>query len=142
MSKLVGLDTNVLARYYVAEEGGDAATQRQRQQARKLIEAGRPLRVAKTVLLELQWVLRGYYSFNEAEVGRVFRHLLSMQHISIEDRETVERALSNHAVGLDFADALHHASYSDCSSMASFDDRGFARKSKKLNLVPGVTIPR
>jgi predicted nucleic-acid-binding protein len=37
---LIGLDTNVLARYFVKEEGADAATQDQRQAARGVIESG------------------------------------------------------------------------------------------------------
>lgn len=142
MSKLIGLDTNILARYYVASEDGDEATQRQCELACKLIESGRPLMVAKTVLLELEWVLRGYYKFNGEEIGRVFAHLLSLPNVQLEDREAVERAVGNHSAGLDFADALHHASYAHCSTMASFDDRGFAKKSKKLNLVPTVSLPR
>lgn len=142
MRKLVGLDTNILARYYVASDEGDKATQRQSDLARKLIESGRPLMVAKTVILELEWVLRGYYKFNGKEIGRVFSHLASLPNVQLEDREAVERAMDNYAAGLDFADALHHASYGQCSTVASFDDRGFAKKSKKLNLVPTVSLPR
>jgi hypothetical protein len=43
--------------------------------------------------------------------------------------------------GLDFADALHHASYVACSHMASFDDRRFARRAGKLGLLPSVNLP-
>lgn len=142
MDKATGLDTNILARYYVESEDDDEATHRQRAQSRKLIESGRPLCVAKTVLLELEWVLRGYYKLRVKDVAKVFQHLLSLKHVQIEDRGIVERAFSNHLAGLDFADALHHASYANCASLASFDDRGFARKSKKLNLIPNVVLPR
>ena len=45
---MIGLDTNVLARYYVASE--DAPTQRQSQAAKALIDSGKRLFVAKTVL--------------------------------------------------------------------------------------------
>ena len=34
-----------------------------------------------------------------------------------------EQALSNCEAGIDFADALHHASYKTCESVATFDDR-------------------
>ena len=34
-----------------------------------------------------------------------------MPQLTVEDRNAVERALSNADAGLDFADALHHASY-------------------------------
>jgi hypothetical protein len=57
---MTGLDTNVLARYFVAEQPADPATEAQRQAARQLIESGQPLFLPKTVALELEWVLRGY----------------------------------------------------------------------------------
>lgn len=141
MKDAIGLDTNILVRYYVSDEP-DAATLRQREAARKLIESGRPLAVSKTVILELEWVLRGYYHFPHEDTGKVFAHLLGQPHIRFEDRSAVERAVRNHAAGLDFADALHHASYTDCKSVASFDDRRFARRARKLNLVPAVCLPR
>ena len=137
---MIGLDTNVLARYYV-EDRKDAATDPQKIAAKKLIESGRALMVAKTVILEFEWVMRGYYGFAQKEILKVLRHLLQMPHVTIEDRTTVELALSQCDTGIDLADALHHASYRSCASMASFDDRRFARRAKKLGLSPGVFIP-
>lgn len=138
---MIGLDTNVLARYYV-DDKADAQAQRQRLAARRLIESGQPLMVCKTVVLELEWVLRGYYGFAPAEIASVLRHLLAMPHVTVEDRESVARALANTEAGIDFADALHHASYKRCTSVASFDDRKLARRAKKLGLAPAVILPR
>jgi len=137
---MIGLDTNVLARYYV-EDKKDAEAERQRMAAQRLIESGRSLMVCKTVILELEWVLRGYYGFAQGEVVSVLRHLLALSHVTIEDRSTVEHALSHCDAGIDLADALHHASYRACASMASFDDRKFARRAKKLGLAPAVIVP-
>ncbi len=137
---MIGLDTNVLARYYI-EDKTDAQAQRQRVVARRLIESGQPLMVCKTVILELEWLMRGYYGFSQAEAISVLRHLLALSHITVEDRDAVEQALSSCDVGIDLADALHHASYRSCTSMASFDDRRFARRAKKLGLVPNVMLP-
>lgn len=142
MDRSIGLDTIILARYYVESAEDDLATTRQRALSQKLLESGKPLRVAKTVLLELEWVLRGYYQLDREEVSAVFQHLMSLAHVSIEDQDVVERALDHHAAGLDFADALHHASYADCASLASFDDRGFAKRVKRLNVAPTVVVPR
>jgi predicted nucleic-acid-binding protein len=136
---VIGLDTNVLARYYI-DDDADAEAQRQRLAARRLIESGQPLMVSKSVILELEWVMRGYYSFAQAEVASAMRHLLEQAHIIVEDREAVERALSNCEAGIDFADALHHASYQSCSSVATFDDRKFARRAKRLGLAPAVVV--
>lgn len=138
---MIGLDTNVLARYYI-DDDTDAEAARQRQAAQRLIESGNALLVGKTVLLELEWVMRGYYSFEPAEVSGVLRHLLSLPNVEIEDRNAVQRAVESHAAGLDFADALHHASYRQCDGMATFDDRRFARRARRLGLLPSVTLCR
>lgn len=136
---MIGLDTNVLARYYI-EDAADTEASRQREAARELIESGRPLMVSKSVILELEWVMRGFYGFDSSEVLLVLEHLVAQAHITVEDRASVEQALANCAAGLDFADALHHASYRGCTAMATFDDRKFARRAKKLALAPGVQL--
>ncbi len=136
---MIGLDANVLARYYV-DDAGDAQAQRQRLAARRLIESGQALMVSKTVVLELEWVMRGYYGFSQTEIASVLRHLLGLTHVTVEDREAVEQALANSDAGVDFADALHHASYKACASVATFDDRKFARRAKRLGMAPAVMV--
>jgi len=139
---VIGLDTDVLARYYLAGHDADAATARQQQAARRLLEGDQPLYVAKTVLLELEWVMRGAYALARAQFAAVLDHLLASPLVTVEDRLSVEAALAGHRNGLDFADALHHATYRSCAGMASFDDRKFARPAIKLGLVPPVSVPR
>jgi len=136
---MIGLDTNVLARYYIDDQV-DAEAQRQRLAARRLVESGQPLMVSKSVILELEWVMRGYYSFDQAEVASVMRHLLEQAHITVEDRDVIEQAIFNSEAGIEFADALHHASYRSCETVASFDDRKFARRAKKRGLAPAVVV--
>lgn len=137
---MIGLDTNVLARYYIQDESDLEAT-RQHEAARRLIESGKPLMVSKTVLLELEWVMRGYYGFAPAEIAGTLRHLLSLSHMVVEDRGEVERALANADAGLEFADALHLASYLTCDGVASFDDRKFARRARRKGLMPRIFVP-
>ncbi len=138
---MIGLDTNVLARYFVAESEADATTESQRQAARRLIESGQPLYLPKTVVLELEWVLRGYYRFDVEDVLRVLDQLLNHPCLTAEDRPSLEQAMAGLRSGLDFADALHHASCRGCEAVASFDDRGFAQKIRTLNLPPRVVVP-
>lgn len=138
---MIGLDTNVLARYFLAGTEPSAATVRQEQAARRLIEGDRALQVCKTVLLELEWVMRGRYATRPVQFIAVLEHLLALPHVSVEDRLSVEAALAAHRGGLDFADALHHASYRSCGSMASFDDRKFGRRAAKLGLAPPLEVP-
>ncbi len=137
---MIGLDTNVLARYYI-EDATDDEAEPQREAARRLIESGQPLMVSKTVLLELEWLMRGYYRLAVEDIRAVFRHLLELPHADIEDRVAVAQAIANMDAGLEFADALHHASYRACSAIASFDDRKFARRARRLGLAPAVIVP-
>ena len=138
---MIGLDTNVLARYFVEEAEADAATQRQREAARDLIESGQDLFLPKTVALELEWVLRGYYGFGVEQVLQVLDQLLHHACLEVEDRPALAQAVAGLRAGLDFADALHHASCRNCDTIASFDDRGFARRIRQLNLPPRVVVP-
>ena len=124
------LDTNILARYYVQEEGS-AQTLAQQEAARRILEGGSRLFVAKTVLLELEWVLRGVYGQARTDVCKVLENLLALTHVEIEDRAAVERALGNMRQGLDFADALHHASSRGCEAFLTFD-RAFAKVASAL----------
>ncbi len=135
---MLALDTNVLARYYVREGG---AARAQEEVARAVVERGTQLFVAKTVVLELEWVLRGVYGHPPKDVGRVIEHLLSLAHIEVEDRAAVESASGNLRRGLDFADALHHASSRSCEALLTFDARGFVGKARRLAITPPVRLP-
>lgn len=138
---MIGVDTNVLARYFVEEESSDAATQAQRQAPRQQIESGQDLFLPKTVALELESVLRGDYGFAAEQVLLVFEQLLHHPCLQLEDRPALEQAVAGLRSGLDFADALHPASCKGCEAVASFDDRGSARRIRQLNRPPRLVIP-
>ncbi len=70
---MIGLDTNILARYYIQDEA-DTEAEKQHKLARNLVESGEPLMVCKTVILEFEWVMRGYYQFSSSDVNAVFQH--------------------------------------------------------------------
>ena len=137
---MIGLDTNILARYYIQDES-DLEAGKQHLAAKKLIESGESLFICKTVMLEFEWVMRGYYRFELDEICSVFKNLLSQNHIKVEDKACVTQALVNFEKGLDFADALHLASCKNCTELASFDDKKFARRAKRNGLLPRVIIP-
>ena len=135
---MIALDTNVLARYYVASS--DAPSQKQSAAARKLLESGKSLFVSKTVVMELEWVLRGYYKSPPQDVLAVLTHLLGMPNLQVEDRVAVELATTALGDGFDFAVALHHASSRHCSSVATFDDQRFARRASAKGWMPPVKL--
>ena len=95
--------------------------------------------VGITVLLEFERVMRGFYQLPRADISRVLRALAGVQHIALEDRALVLSALSAYELGLDFADALHHARSTRASAFVTFDKR-FASKAKALALVPVVEV--
>lgn len=135
---MIGLDTNVLACYYVASP--DEATQQQSALARQLVESGKRLYVSKSVVLELEWVLRGYYKSPVSDVLTVLRHLQSLPNLELEDRVAVDMAIDALADGFDFADALHHASCRQCRQIATFDDKRFARRAALKSWKPPVQV--
>ena len=138
---MIGLDTNILARYYTAASShDDAVTARQCEAARRLIEGGKRLMVSQTVALELEWVLRGAYHISAAGIQDVFSHLLSLPQLEFEDRVAVQSAVTALSLGFDFADALHHSAYRRCSAVATFDNKGFAKRAKKAAFRPAVTL--
>jgi predicted nucleic-acid-binding protein len=130
------LDTSVLARFFV-DDADDAQAARQRPAA--VAALSERSFVSVTVLLELEWVLRGFYGLPTRDVLRVLRALASIEHITLEDRDAVLVAVDAFDKGLDFADTLHMARSSRASGFATFDQR-LARRAKGLALMPPVEL--
>ena len=128
------VDTNILARFYLRD---DAA---QGRIAARVLAAG-DVFIPKTVVLELEWVLRYVAEQSESKVIECLAHLIALPGITVEDRDEIEAALSHCRNGIDFADALHLAASSACSELLTFDDRGYARRAKKVRLKPAVLVP-
>lgn len=137
---MIALDTNVIARFYV-DDPADPEARHQRPLARQVFESGQALFVPLTVVLELEWVLRAFYSFKAPAYIRVMEHLAGLPNVRIEQMALVLLALKDLAGGLDFADALHLRASAHCAQLATFDDRKFARRAKRLGLVPVVWVP-
>ena len=130
------LDTNVLARFFV-DDADDAQAAQQRPAA--VAALSERSFVSVTVLLEFEWVMRGFYELPPRDISRVLRALGSLQHITLEDRDAVLAALDSFDRGLDFADALHLARSSRASGFVTFDQR-LARRAKRLALQPPVEL--
>lgn len=128
------LDTNVLARFFVDDADDEQAVLQRPAAMAALAERSF---VSMTVLLELEWVLRGFYELPARDVSRVLRALASIEHITFEDRPAVLVALDAFDKGLDFADALHLSRCSRASSLGTFDRR-FAKRAAVLASMPPV----
>ena len=137
---MIALDTNILARYYVIH-AADTESARQHAQVVKTLTGKERFFVPKTVVLELEWVLRGFYAQPRNDILRVLDHLMAMPMVRVEDDSVVSAAIDAYRAGLDFADALHLASAHGCARLLTFDDRGFARPAARLKLMPAVVLP-
>jgi predicted nucleic-acid-binding protein len=129
------VDTNVLARYYLGDDPAQARL------AANVLASG-DIFVPKTVVLELEWVLRSVAEQPRAKVIECIAHLLGLPGVVVEDHEEIEVALQNCSRGIDFADALHHAASQRCRELVTFDDRGYARRAAKLHLKPPVRVAK
>jgi len=130
------LDTNVLARFFV-DDADDVQAAKQRPAA--IAALSERAFVSVTVLMEFEWVMRGFYDLPLRDMVSVFRALAGIEHISIEDRAAVMAALDSFEKGLDFADALHVARSARASAFATFDQR-LAKRARGLALSPSVEL--
>ena len=97
---MTALDTNILVRVLTRDDPAQADL------AVALMKASE-LYIRKTVLLELEWVLRVAYSFDRAAIHGAIVRLLGLPELQVEDADTVADALRGYEAGMDFADALH-----------------------------------
>ena len=129
---MIALDTNVLARFYIEERDAQA---RKQHIATKRVMSQPALFVPRTVVLELEWVMRGGYGYAREEIAGVIEHLLGLSNVTVENWEMVSDATNAYRAGMDFADALHLAAANACESMLSFDKK-FSKAAAKLKLRP------
>jgi len=129
---MISLDTNVIVRVVTRDDPKQAAA------AADVLRSG-PLWLAKTVLLETEWVLRAAYGLEREAVHGALRKLVGLRDLQLEDRPAVFRALDGYAAGLDFADALHLASSATAEQFVTFD-RSLVRRAKALVTVPKTRL--
>ena len=127
------VDTNVLARYYLHDDAVQARI------AARILSAG-DVFVPKTVILELEWVLRSVAEQPAGKVLDCLAHLIALPGVTVEDQEQIEAALRDCRRGIDFADALHLAASGACTELLTFDDRGYARRAARLDLKPPLRL--
>lgn len=130
------LDTNVLARFFVDDADDSQATKQRPAAVEALAERAF---VSVTVLLEFEWVMRGFYGLPTKDIARVMRALASIEHVTLEDRDAVLVAVDAFDKGLDFADALHLARSLRVTGFATFDRR-LAKRATALALAPTVEL--
>ena len=126
---MVTLDTNIWVRYLTNDD------ELQARRAMILLEQSDAVFLPKTVLLELEWVLRAAYKVKSADIHRSLLHILGLPMVIAESAGQVSAALDFYTQGYDFADALHLASSDTARAVYTFDEQ-FVRKGK--HAVPPV----
>ncbi|GAB1232127.1 hypothetical protein UT4_05930 [Ferrigenium sp. UT4] len=131
------IDTNVLARFFINDEDDREAS---RQRPAAIAAMSDAVFVSLTVVLEFEWVMRGFYELSRKDIQRIFESLCGLENVQIEDRGIVLAALNAYQSGLDFADALHLARADFCSAFLSFDQR-LKKRAAAAHLSPPVATP-
>ena len=111
---MIAVDTNVLVRLLTNDHPAQAS------RAVAIFRSG-PLYVAKTVLLECEWVLRYSYARPASVIARALLGVLGLPNVTVEDVSAVYLALGMVERGIDFADALHLASSASAAKFVTFD---------------------
>ncbi len=119
---MIGLDTNVLVRYFTYDDAAQSAV------ARKLIDKqlSRLVKghVSLVTLAELTWLLRSRYKAKQVEILTLVETLLAAPHIDVQDENAVWVALDDCSQpGVGFADALIAAcnQLHGCTHTVTFD---------------------
>lgn len=127
------VDTNVLVRLFALDDATQVAAARQATSSATIF-------VPKSVIVELEWVLRRSYSQSRPTIVAVLEALLATVNFQIEDSAAVTTALGWFKRGMDLADALHLASSAHSQAFMTFDV-AMRRRASTLGATPPVISP-
>jgi len=131
---VIAPDTNVIVRLFTGDDPAQAAAARRALRRQDLF-------FSKTVLLEIEWVLRFSYGAGRPEIAQALEKLIRYSRSRIEDLPTVIEAVSWYVRGMDLADALHLVSSKPAEQLVTFDG-GLAASARSLGCVPAVEVLR
>lgn len=124
---MIALDTNVWVRYVTNDDPLQA------RRAMEVLSEWDEVFLPKTVLMELECVLRAAYHLPRQAILKAMLHILGLPMVRSEKPEQVAQALEWFGGGIDFADALHLASCGPADAFVTLDDT-LIRKGKRLKL--------
>jgi predicted nucleic-acid-binding protein len=112
---LNAVDTNVLARYIVQDDGA------QSENATAIL--AEPCFVSDTVLLETAWLLSSRYGVRRADLAATLLDVLRLPALVVSDDGMIAWAIERFAEGADLADMLHVASARHADRFVTFNAR-------------------
>jgi predicted nucleic-acid-binding protein len=118
---LIGVDTNVLIRWLIDEQGSSAQVALARQ---TIMTATVPILINPVVLAEAVWVLERAFGYPRDSIAALIRQMLDSPGLTLSERPRVETALAAFLQGgAGFADhfiaALNRAA--GCATTLTFD---------------------
>ena len=131
---MIVFDTNVWVRYVTNDDHLQA------QRALRLLEQADAVFLPKTVVLELEWVLRAVYGLKPEAIRQSLLHILGLPMVSAEAPGQIAAALDYHAKGFDFADALHLAASEGSQVLYTFDKDFVLKGRHTVPAVKGVPV--
>jgi predicted nucleic-acid-binding protein len=126
---VITADTNILVRIITNDDRAQSS------RAAALLSGEDEVFIAKTVILELEWMLRSAYRIARPQIASALHMMLAMENAACEDLPSVEQAPIWYERGMDFADAIHIASGGRERRLATFD-RALRRSARRLNACP------
>jgi predicted nucleic-acid-binding protein len=123
---MIGIDTNLLVRLFTKDD------KKQSKFVENLMENS-SIYIAKSVLLETEWVLRYTYELDTNIICKAFESLLGLPNVSVEDPACIIKTMQWYKLNFDFADALHLASSHSADEFATLDKK-FIKNAKKINI--------
>ena len=121
---MTGLDTNVLVRYVVRDDEGQARAAASFLQEHCTPES--PGWLNRIVLCELVWVLQRAYKYSHGQIATVLEQIFRTRQLAVEDLPEAWQALAAYRTGgADFADSLLALTNRKhgCETTITFDHR-------------------
>lgn len=115
---MIGIDTNVLLRFYEADDPAQSA------RAQSAIRANAPVFVSELVLIEFVWVCESHFNLDHKGIRRRLQVIIDAPEFEFAQRDAVERAVSGFgSKKSDFADWLIGQSNRQygCETTLTFD---------------------
>jgi len=122
---MISVDTNIIVRLLTEDDKKQTAF------AKTLFKNNR-IYLAKSVLLETEWVLRYTYKISQPNIHRAFESLLGLPQVTLEDPACLIKTMQWYGEHqMDFADAMHLATSNLADKFATLD-KDFIKKAKKI----------
>ncbi len=130
---MIGLDTNILVRYFAQDDPVQSGLAAQIME-RRLTEE-QPGYISLVTMAETVWVLERAYDLSNLEISAVIERMLQSDTLSVQNEQEVFSAMIAFRTGKgSFSDALIEAlgAWAGCTSTLTFDRKAIRLKGFEL----------